>query len=163
MGSPTEHGTGRDRSPGLRLIIGYKLVKAVLMFGLAVWLTLLPQNAYRLVARLAAQLATGGTLAIRLARWIEAHLSQKVVSTGGLVAWIDAASTTVEATLLLMGKAWGEWLVIAGLGLLIPAELSSWERRPGVVKLVVLLLNAAVVAYLVRHRLRSGHNSTESK
>ena len=74
---------------------------------------------------------------------------------GAIVAWFDAISTALEAVLLLLGKAWGEWLVAIGLSLLLAPELLSLQRRPSWLKLIVLASNGGIVAYLCWRRLRA--------
>src|SRR5262249_20125901 len=91
----------------------------------------------------------------KLGRWIEEHLSTRVIRWGAVLAWFDFAITTLEAILLLMGKAWGEWLVAIGLAALLIPELVSLEHSPSLTRVVVLLINAAVVAYLATRRLKA--------
>lgn len=142
------------RSTGLNTIIGYKLVKVPIVLVLALWLTLARERAARTVQRLAGDLADVGPFGTQLAAWLESHLSPRTVVRGAVVAWLDVAITTVEVALLLRGKAWGEWLVAGSLGVLVVLELGSLERRPSIARLVVVILNGAVVAYLVGQRLR---------
>ena len=56
----------------------------------------------------------------------------------------------VEATGLWMGKAWGEYLGALSGGIYIPFELIHLLHKPSVINAGVVLLNAAVVAYLAR-------------
>jgi len=72
---------------------------------------------------------------------------------GAALAWLDGLFTAAEAVLLILRKPWSEWMVAIGLGLLLPFELVSVIRKPSIGKLAVLLINAAVVAYLVRRRI----------
>ena len=67
----------------------------------------------------------------------------------------ESATTTLEGILLFRGHAWGEWLVVAGLGALLPFEVRSLEKHPTWVRLAALVINAAVVVYLVVLRLRN--------
>ena len=146
-------GAHTPATPGLKLIIAYKLAKAPVMLGLAIWLTLAPSGAYNFVEDVVDQLSAAGNVWSRLAEWIDAHFSLRVVHGGAALAWLDGLLTTAEAVLLLMRKPLGEWLVAIGLGSLLPLELFSFYRKPGVVKVLVLLINGAVVLYLVRRRL----------
>ena len=141
---------------GLQVVIGYKFVKATLMLGLALFLTLAPERAGALAGHLATELSSGGVFLRRVGVWLGAHSAGTLVVEARLAAWLDGLSTALEGVLLYRGKAWGEWVVIAILSLLIPAELVSLTRRPSEGKLLVLALNAAVVAYLVWLRLRAG-------
>ena len=79
------------------------------------------------------------------------------------MAWLDSVTTAAEVILLLRGKAWGEWLVAAGLGALVVVEVVSLERRPSLTRLVVLIVNAAVVAYLVARRSREVKRRTQDE
>jgi len=143
------------RTLGLKLIIGYKLVKAPVMLALAIWLTVAPHSAYQLADQIADQLSTASALWARLGDWIEHHLSTRIFRWGAVLAWLDAITTGLEAILLLIGKAWGEWLVVIGLTVLFVPEVLSLERKPGWVKAGILLVNAAVVAYLGARRFRA--------
>ncbi len=144
-----------QRPAGLKLIIAYKLVKAPLVLALALFLTLNPRGAVHAVDAFARDLNEGSALFARLARWLETHVSQRAVGHGAMLAWLDGVTTTLEGILLFRGHAWGEWLVVAGLGALLPFEVHSLERHPTWVRLAALVINAAVVVYLVVLRLRN--------
>jgi uncharacterized membrane protein (DUF2068 family) len=139
---------------GLRLIVTYKFVKAALMLGVAVWLTLAPGAAYRSLETLAHQLEDGGAAFARAGRWISDHLSSSFVIRGALLAWLDSASSALEGFLLLSGKTWAHWIVIVGLACLVPFELLSIQHRPGIGKFVVLGVNVLIVVYLARGQLQ---------
>ena len=143
------------RPLGLRIIIGYKLVKAPVMLGLALWLTFGEKGASAFVARMATDLAEGGWLLRHIGQWLGLHLSDTVFRGAAIAAWLDTCSTTLEAVLLLMGKAWGEWLVVAGLGCLIPVELFWLGHHPAWGRFGVLIVNTIVFGYLLWRRLRS--------
>jgi Predicted membrane protein (DUF2127) len=143
----------RERA-GFRLIIGYKFVKAALMLGVALWLTFAPGAAFRTLNLVARDLAEGGLAFARLGHWLQTHLSSNVVVRGAELAWLDSVSSAVEAVLLLSGKTWAQWVVIVGLGCLIPFEILSIEHRPGIVKFLVLGANAAIVVYLAWVQIR---------
>jgi hypothetical protein len=138
----------------LRLIVAYKSLKALVMFGLALWLSLAPASALRTVESVVGELSSHGATFVRLREWVEEHLSRRVVAGGALLAWGDGLTTVVEVVLLLLGKPWGEWLVAIGIASLLPVELWSLGRRPGYGKLAVLVVNAAIVVYLFRRRIR---------
>jgi uncharacterized membrane protein (DUF2068 family) len=72
-----------------------------------------------------------------------------------VAAWFDTASTVLEAVLLWMGKPWGEWLVVVGIGFLIPLEVYWLGRHPTWGRFVLLGLNSIFFAYLLWRRLRS--------
>lgn len=143
----------KPRSLGIKLIVAWKCAKAPLMFALALWLTLAPQGAFRMAEELALDLSGGSATAARIGAWIREHVTQKVVTGGAVIAWLDGVVTVVEAVLLWIGKPWGEWIVTAGLATLVPVEAFNLQRKPGFGKLLVLTVNAAIVVYLFQRRM----------
>src|SRR5262245_23688576 len=117
----------RDR--GIRLIIVYKLVKAVVMFALALVVTFEPAAVLAWAQGLAHQLGESRTTWAHLGKWIDSHLSRGVIANGTVLVWLDAVTTAVEGLLLLSGRAWAEWIVVAGMAGLIPLELRALIRR----------------------------------
>ncbi|QSQ22954.1 DUF2127 domain-containing protein [Pyxidicoccus parkwayensis] len=148
---------------GLRLIIAYKVAKAVLVLGLAVLLTLAPRTADTFTEHLIQSFSERGSLLRRIGERLRAHGVEALVTDARTVAWADGFSTSIEAALLLTGSAWGEWIVIAELAVLVPAELVSLERRPSLMKGVIIAVNVAIVAYLVRLRLRARRHETRPR
>ncbi len=144
----------QERQLGFRLIVGYKFVKAAMMLAVAIWLTAVPGSAYRTLTEVARELAEGGAAFGRLGHWIQHHLSSTFMLRGAILAWLDSLSSALEGTLLLSGNPWAHWIVIVGLGCLLPFEILSLEHRPGIGKVVVLAANVAIVAYLARAELR---------
>jgi len=151
--APTEQRT--PRTLGIKLIIAYKLVKAPVMLVLAIWLTVAPSEAYHVAVRIVHELSAASALWARLGHWIEEHLSTRLFRWGAVLAWLDFVSTSLEAILLMTGKAWGEWIVTIGVAALLVPELFSLEHRPSWTRFFVLLVNAAVVVYLGTRRIRA--------
>ncbi len=54
----------------------------------------------------------------------------------------------VEGAGLWLGRRWAEWLTVIATGSLVPFELWEILRRPSVAKLLLVILNVAVVWYL---------------
>ena len=75
-----------------------------------------------------------------------------VVATWAL--FLDGVSTAVEWYALSRGRAWGEWLVVAATSSLLPFEVHALIEKGHVGRLVVLLVNLAIVLYLARHAWR---------
>jgi uncharacterized membrane protein (DUF2068 family) len=75
----------------------------------------------------------------------------RALGLGGLVY---AVLFFIEGTGLWLRKPWGEWVTTILTGTLIPVEIYEIYRRPSIVKVVVLLINIAVVVYLI-WRIRS--------
>ena len=155
-GPALERSAPRDkRSPALKAIIAYKLAKAPVMLALAIWLTFAPNQVYRVALQIAEDLSVASAISARLARWIDEHMTARFLGWGAVLAWLDAGSTALEAVLLLLGKAWGEWLVAIGLSLLLAPELLSLQRRPSWLKVIALVSNGGIVAYLCWRRMRA--------
>jgi uncharacterized membrane protein (DUF2068 family) len=142
------------RPRGLRAIIAYKVVKAALVLPLAIVLTIAPHGAAKAAWELIRDLAEGGAAATRLAAWLGAHVSERTIVEGAVVAWVDGLTTGLEGFLLYRGTVWGEWVVIGTLALLLPVELVMIGKHPSVAKVAALAVNASVVAYLVHRRLK---------
>ena len=137
----------------LRTIALYKLVKVVLLLGVA-------YGELRL---------RDASLAAKLLSWAQARpygLEHRIV--GQLMEWFSGLSVSrihalrivtlayaalfaIEGIGLWMEKRWAEWLTTIITASLIPLE--AWEivLRPTIGKVLILLANVAVVAYLVWH------------
>lgn len=138
------------RPSGIGLIIGYKFIKAAIVLSLAIWLTCVPGLAYRIAVHAVRELSECGAGCFRLAHWLHMHLTGRVVLIATVLAWLDAVSSAVEGVLLLNGKPWGRWIVVAGSALLLPIEAWSLWHRPHAGTLLILVANSLIVAYLVR-------------
>jgi uncharacterized membrane protein (DUF2068 family) len=149
----------RERPTALKFVIGYKLVKAIVEFALALWLTLAPHQAYSVALSIVHELVEHGALFRRLGEWFGGHLSEHLILDATVITWLDCAATALEGYLLFLGKAWSEWIVIAGLFLLIPFEVLSLLKHPSAGKVIAILINGAIVVYLVRLRLREHHRT----
>ena len=71
----------------------------------------------------------------------------------GCGMFLYSALYLIEGVGLAMCRRWAEYMTIITTGLLLPLELYELIRRPTSVRVIVLLLNAAVVLYLI-HRIR---------
>ena len=85
-------------------------------------------------------------------------LSPEQVKRLGVVGVIYAGLFLVEGTGLWLQRRWGEWATVGITGLLIPVEVYEIFRHPSVVKVLVLILNVAVVGYLI-YRIRTADKS----
>jgi uncharacterized membrane protein (DUF2068 family) len=70
----------------------------------------------------------------------------------GAVGFIYAGLFLVEGTGLWLAKRWGEWCTVIITGSLIPFESYEIVSQPTALRILVLLVNIAVVAYLI-HRI----------
>jgi uncharacterized membrane protein (DUF2068 family) len=143
----------------LRLIALFKLVKAALLIAVGV-------GALKLVHK---------DVAAAVEHWVEllrldpnnhyidtalekaSNLTPDKIKQLGLGSMIYAGLFLTEGIGLWLEKNWAEWLTVIITSSLIPIELYEIYRNPTPVKIAVLLINVAIVAYLVyriRHKRR---------
>ncbi len=137
----------------LRTIALYKILKVFLLLIVAYGEVKLRDA--NLVERLLAWAsAHPGGLERRLVTWV-VELFSNMSTTRQLVARLVtlayAALFAIEGVGLWMEKRWAEWLTVIITGSLIPLELYEMFRVPSAGKLLIILGNAAIVAYLVWH------------
>jgi uncharacterized membrane protein (DUF2068 family) len=80
----------------------------------------------------------------------------------GAVSFVYAALFTVEGVGLWLAKRWGEWCTVIITGSLVPFEIYETVRRPSALRVLVTIINIAVVAYLV-YRINHEGRSTDRK
>lgn len=80
----------------------------------------------------------------------------KEVSAG---TFIYSALLLTEGVGLLMRKRWAEWFTVITTGGLIPLELWELARRVTMLRIAVLVINVAIVVYLI-WRIRDEHRNT---
>jgi len=145
---------GAQRPTGLRMVIAYKLGKALLQVPAGLLL------AYGATRGLETKLAA---LAEALRRhavhaWTErlaAGLSHAAGSPHDLrllatALGVDGVVSFLEGWVLLRGYRWGPWVVVGATGVFIPYELVSLPCHLHVGRIVMFMLNSAVVIYLAR-------------
>jgi uncharacterized membrane protein (DUF2068 family) len=79
-------------------------------------------------------------------------LNPRTLEYGGIAAGIYAILTTIEAIGLWYQKAWASILVVGLVGISIPFEVLELIRSPSILKFLILLINLAVLGYLIRFR-----------
>ncbi len=137
----------------LRVIGIFKLTQALLIASVALaamhlirptvaaevreWVDDLPYDAQQDVARRAASWLLG----------LPPSAAQVLVAGTLLYALLF----TVEGIGLLMKKRWAEWLTVLATASFVPIECWELLRHPGIVKGLIILVNVAVVYFLVRH------------
>ena len=72
----------------------------------------------------------------------------------GYGLFVYAGLFVVEGVGLVMRKRWGEWVTTIITGSLVPFEIYELAQGFHVVRLAVLIVNVAIVAYLIA-RLRA--------
>lgn len=139
----------------MRLIGGFKLVKATLLVALGLaallgaahetiegaeraveWLGFFPGHAgvHRALVRLD-------------------HVDDAKAAWFGVAALAYAAVFTVEGVGLLLGKRWAEWMTVIVTTSFVPIEVYEMIEHFSGGKVVALALNVAIVIYLVARRL----------
>jgi uncharacterized membrane protein (DUF2068 family) len=83
-----------------------------------------------------------------------ANLSPHKVKLLGAGSFIYAGLFLTEGVGLWLAKRWGEWITVIITGSLVPIEIYEIFRRLSVIKILVLITNLAIVAYLV-YRIRN--------
>jgi uncharacterized membrane protein (DUF2068 family) len=76
----------------------------------------------------------------------------------GLGSFVYAALFLTEGIGLWMLKHWAEWFTVVITASLVPLEVWEIHRHPTTVKVLVLIINIAVVAYLL-YRIRMESSS----
>jgi len=139
----------------LPLIGAFKLVKALLLLGLALGLLRLAHgNAAAMLDRWAIQLHIDpdgehvGRIAQKILLLDESRLR---TLSAGMVAY--ASLFLVEGVGLLLRRRWAEWFTVIATGSLVPLEMYEVIRHPRPLRMVVLVVNVAIVWYLAA-RLR---------
>jgi uncharacterized membrane protein (DUF2068 family) len=147
---------------GVRAIIGYKTLKAVVQLGLALLMCALwPLGLPDKVSELALSLRTHAThgWAIRLSDLLSGSSSARRIEFTIVALSLDGALTALEAWALHRGKWWGPWLVVVASGALLPFEVYEFWRFPRFSRAFVFAFNLAIVIYLWRRAARERTSS----
>lgn len=140
----------------LRLIAVFKFLKAASLIALSVGVfRIMHQDlSDRLEHSIRAMRLDPGNRYVTMLLVRVSNLTPEQIKKLGLVGLIYAALFLVEGTGLWMQKRWGEWVTVVITGTLIPVEIYEILRHPGVGRILVLIVNVAVVAYLI-YRIRT--------
>jgi uncharacterized membrane protein (DUF2068 family) len=146
-----------NRPLGIRLIIAYKLARAVLQFAAAIVLFV-----HRRVGAPAALLTWALETNRHLGHVLWEAVARALVAGAhhltaiALALALDASLAALEAFALVRGYRWAAWLVVATTSLPLPWELVELARHPHAGRFALLALNLAVVAYLGSRADRHG-------
>jgi uncharacterized membrane protein (DUF2068 family) len=144
----------------LTAIIAYKFVRAAAAAIVAVLLVVLlltgETSHFEDFVRGVHEHATSH-VSLVLSHWLLEALGARNVhfAIGALV--IDSSVVFLEGWSLLKNWWWGPWLVAVASGGPVPFEVAAIIRHPGPIRIGVLIVNVAIVVYLmwrtwVRHR-----------
>jgi uncharacterized membrane protein (DUF2068 family) len=154
----------RTRSDGFLLLIAiFKFAKGALLLGLAFGaVSLLHKDVALHVEHWLEQLQidpdnqfTGAAL-----RKLQLIHTKELKDLGVLGAGYAALFLT-EGTGLLFRKRWAEWLTIVATSSLMPLEVYELVKQFNFVRITVLLVNAAVVLFLIYRVLHHERQVTE--
>jgi uncharacterized membrane protein (DUF2068 family) len=141
----------------IQLIAIFKLLKAGLLIGLGV-------GAFRVLHKDLAGAMEHVVETLRLDpgnRFIDAALAKVSSLNPGQVKKLGVGSFLYAGVFLTEGiglwllKPWAEWFTTIITGSLVPVEIYEIHRHPSWAKVGVLVVNLAIVAYLIfriRHR-----------
>jgi uncharacterized membrane protein (DUF2068 family) len=138
---------------GLRVIITYKATKAVIWLLLAAGLGIglhfgLTDVLRQLIIRIDSRLTHAW--ASHAAETILQAVTRRHIFYTLLGLSLDGILTAVEAWALHHRKMWGEWLVVLTTGSLLPFEAWALARHLRWERLGILVINVAIVIYLIR-------------
>jgi uncharacterized membrane protein (DUF2068 family) len=141
----------RGISTGVRLIASFKLFKGVLLLAAGI-------GALKLLHK---------DVALEVDRWVDLfrvdphdrlihHVIEKVSSVNSkklkefsVGTFFYAAMLLTEGTGLLLGKRWAEYFTIIATSSFIPLEIYELHRHVDLARGALLLINIAVVIYLI--------------
>ena len=146
----------------LRFIALFKFLKAALLIAISV-------GVFKAVHKDVGEIAERWVQALRLDpgnRFVDGALSRisnlspaqiKKLGLGGLVY---AGLFLTEGIGLWLLKPWGEWVTVIITGSLVPVEIYEMYLHLSGIKVAVLVLNVATVAYLIYRIRQRKHGSS---
>ncbi len=140
----------------IRLIALFKLIKATLLIAVGFGaLHLLHKDLANVLEHWIARLGLDpGNRFLDRGLQKAANLTPDKIKGLGIVSFIYAALFLTEGIGLWLVKRWAEWFSVIITTSLIPVEIYEIHRHPGAIKCLVLIVNIAVVGYLL---YRIGH------
>lgn len=160
-------GNQKTHDRFMQAIAVFKFVKALLFVFAALGAFGLMQHGVAEQAREwgSALAFTSGQHLVRRAIIFVTGLSRERIGALGLVALFYAALFATEGVGLWRERRWAEYLTIIATGSLIPLEIWESVHRPTPMKFATLVVNVAVVIYLVARlrRPREHHAGAAAK
>ena len=136
----------------LRLIAVFKLIKTLtlIVVGVAALHLAHDPDASDTLAQMSARIGfnPGGRYLDQALAKI-ANLPPRDFKDLGIGSFVYAALFLTEGVGLWLAKSWAEWFTAFITGSLIPLEIFEIYRHHTILKVLVLLLNVAIVVYLV--------------
>jgi uncharacterized membrane protein (DUF2068 family) len=142
----------------LRLIAFFKMLKAATLIATGIGaFKLIHADVGRILEHWVAMinLDPGGRFVNQAVERIT-DLSPQKIRELGIVSFIYAGLFLTEGIGLWLLKRWAEWFTVIITGSLVPIEIYELIHRPTAIKALVLIINVAVVVYLIHHIRRHG-------
>jgi uncharacterized membrane protein (DUF2068 family) len=135
----------------VRLIALFKLLKAALLIAVGLGaLHLLHKDLTSVLEHWVMRLGLDpGNRYVDKALEKAANFSPNKIKSLGIVSFIYAGLFLTEGIGLWMLKRWAEWFSVIITTSLVPVELYEIYHHPSVIKGLVLIVNIAVVGYLL--------------
>ena len=137
---------------GLVLIGAFKLLQGLLLIGFAFgFLRFVHRDVQEVVADWldAMHFDMGSHYVVNLLASLSGITDSQIRTLSG-VAFVYSGVFLTEGVGLMRKKRWAEYLTVIATALLIPVELYEVIRHFGPVKLAILVLNVAIVWFLIR-------------
>ena len=145
----------------LRAIAIFKLIKALTLIVVGIGALHLKHasNAVDTLAQLAEKVGLNpGSHYLDQALAKISNLPPKAFIELGIGSFVYAALFLTEGVGLWLAKPWAEWFTTIITASLVPLEIFELYRHPTITKGIVLLLNIAIVVYLIL-RIRKERSS----
>jgi uncharacterized membrane protein (DUF2068 family) len=137
---------------GLRLIVGYKLVKAALEVACGVALLLFSAKVTDELRSVAIHVREHAAAAwsILLAKKVVQEATPRHLIVVAVASLLDGVLTAIEGWALHSRRRWGAWLVVVTTSGFLPFEIVSLARRVTAGRVTLLFVNVAILVYLIR-------------
>jgi uncharacterized membrane protein (DUF2068 family) len=148
----------------IRLIALFKLFKAALLIAVGMGaLHLLHKDVTSVLDHWVAKLGLDpGNRYVARALQKAVDVTPEKIKRFGAVSFIYAGLFLTEGIGLWLVKRWAEWFSVIITSSLVPVEIYEIYRHPSPIKCLVLILNIAVVGYLlyrIRHERQDVHKN----
>ncbi|MBW4454070.1 MAG: DUF2127 domain-containing protein [Nostoc indistinguendum CM1-VF10] len=141
----------KKRPLGLVAIVLYKSFVALLLMVTSLTLLLALKNYHTLEIFSKNYVLEGKSIIIDWLLKEVINLNPQTLAFSGIGAGVYAIVTSIEAVGLWYEKRWAHILVLGLVGISIPPEIYELIRGISVIKILILLLNLAVLGYLLRN------------
>jgi len=148
----------------VRFIAVFKLLKAALLIAVGLGaLHLIHKDVAGVMDHVVKRLGLDpGNRYVDRALQKSGTLTPQKIRSLGIVSFIYAGLFLTEGIGLWMVKRWAEWFSVIITTSLVPVEVYEIYRHPSAIKSLVLILNIAVVGYLLYRIRREGTGATGS-